>query len=249
MLTWPCVEVSPKDGSGLGEAKLQILVRLGRGHNCLDEVNSELLFISIGPPAQGGRANVELIGFVGELLGLPPSSSQVRIESGLTTRSKVLAISGLIHDKRALIWLLQSKVGQKSDARYAAQHLAAERKASDPDAVKKRKEVGEFRKLQEEAVGAGSALSSLARMAIAQEANAMKPLKSALIVKRVRTAEKSVPTLITAQQTVNAGAKTSLETEAAAEATSTGSTEPSPPTAGLGGLALYASSESEEEDE
>ena len=53
----------------------------------------DILHIRIAAPPMKGKANRELIKFLSQLLGV--SKSSIIIESGLTSRRKVIAIAGL----------------------------------------------------------------------------------------------------------------------------------------------------------
>eukprot|EP00435_Cladocopium_sp_Y103_P011272 s1368_g2.t3 len=125
MLGWSSVQLGPKDGDERCEAKLTVVLRPGGGQNCIDEVNSEVIFISVGEPNKKGRANSELLGFVASILEL--KEDQVKLEDNVSSKSKTVLLCGLQHDKRSLIWQLQSKVGQKHPARFAAEKANAVR--------------------------------------------------------------------------------------------------------------------------
>lgn len=241
MLTWACVEVGKKDASGLGEVRLAVTVLPGQSHNVITEVTSELIWVSVGVDKKSGRANLELLGFLHFLLGLE-GDDQLGIERGESARSKIIVVSGVSHDKRSMIWLLQSKVGEKHAAHFAADVAAALRRECDPRALKRRKEETEFRQLQEEAQSA-----SLLQMAPAAYACAVKPkLPPALKVKRAgvdvdvsgpRETTEGTAAPVTAVQA-------SAEAAAAAAATPTGVTGAAPSAA-----LVHYDSESEEDDD
>eukprot|EP00438_Fugacium_kawagutii_P008330 Skav233344 [mRNA] locus=scaffold394:166520:175696:+ [translate_table: standard] len=123
MLGWSSVQLGPKDDQGRCEAKLTVVLRPASVQNCIDEVNSEVIFVSVGEPNKKGRANSELMGFVAHILEL--KEDQVKLEDNVSNKSKTVVLCGLQHDKRSLIWQLQSKVGQKQAARFAAEKANA----------------------------------------------------------------------------------------------------------------------------
>ncbi len=53
----------------------------------------DILQVKIAAPPVKGKANRELVAFLSRMLGI--SKSAVSIEKGLTSRNKVLAISGM----------------------------------------------------------------------------------------------------------------------------------------------------------
>eukprot|EP00434_Breviolum_minutum_P004293 symbB.v1.2.003786.t2/scaffold214.1/size264264/8 len=57
---WSSVQLGPKDGDNGCEAKLTVVLRPGSVQNCIDEVNSEVIFVSIGEPSKKGRPLVYL---------------------------------------------------------------------------------------------------------------------------------------------------------------------------------------------
>lgn len=163
MLGWSSVQLSPKDeAKGTCEAKLTVVLRPSSPHNSIDEVNSEVIFISVGEPAKRGRADTELAGFITHVLEL--NEEQVKLEENVSKKSKTLVLSGLSHDKRSLIWQLQSKVGQKHAARFAAEKANAALRDEDQSSKRRKDEQSEYRRLQEEAdadaVSAAAALPS-----------------------------------------------------------------------------------------
>mmetsp|Transcript_9102 Transcript_9102/g.20722 ORF Transcript_9102/g.20722 Transcript_9102/m.20722 type:complete len:244 (-) Transcript_9102:77-808(-) len=180
MLNWSCVEVDPKDAQGLGDALLRVSVRPDRGHNVIDEVSPELIYVSVGEPQAHGRANRELMGFLRTLLGLEPD--KLCLESGEKKAYKTLKASGLAHDKRDLLWLLQAKVGKQHEVRFAAEHAAAARAASDKEAARKRKDIDEYQKLKEEA--SAQPLPLLEVSALRESTAVKKALPSMIKVKR-----------------------------------------------------------------
>ncbi|CAE8614315.1 unnamed protein product, partial [Polarella glacialis] len=166
MVTWECVEVCPKDTQGKwGDAKVNVLIWDNCQHNEVKEVTPDLIHVCIGIHKQGGKAGRgkgakseqqervkrELVGFFREILNLGEGSpqDQIRIERE-SHKTKLLVVSGLDRDKRSLLWLLQSKVGQKLDAHWAVDFANAALAAGNKEALKRKSEIDDFQRLQEE---------------------------------------------------------------------------------------------------
>ncbi|CAE7937078.1 unnamed protein product [Symbiodinium sp. KB8] len=112
-----------RDEQGFCDAKLTLVVRAGQPHNCIEEINSDVVVVSIGEPNKRGRGNRELSGFLRTLLGL--AEDQVRLEDNVSSKSKTLLLKRLTCDKRSLIWQLQAKVGDKQPPRFATEEANA----------------------------------------------------------------------------------------------------------------------------
>ncbi|CAE7204581.1 unnamed protein product, partial [Symbiodinium necroappetens] len=121
--SWSSVQFGPKDEQGFCDAKLTLVVRAGQPHNCIEEINSDVVVVSIGEPNKRGRGNRELSGFLRTLLGL--AEDQVRLEDNVSSKSKTLLLKRLTCDKRSLIWQLQAKVGDKQPPRFATEEANA----------------------------------------------------------------------------------------------------------------------------
>ncbi|CAJ1414715.1 unnamed protein product [Effrenium voratum] len=239
MLGWSSVQLGAKAADDLCEAKLTVVLRPGSPHNSIDEVNSEVIFVSVGENAKRGRANSELVGFVQNLLGL--QDGQVRLEDTASNKSKTVILSNLALDKRSLIWQLQSKVGQRHEARFASEQANAALRMADVAAKRRKEEQSEYRRLQEQAdadaVSAAAALPS----PYAEKVALRPTLPRGIRIRRPGEPESDV-----------APAEEPAEPEEA---------EPEPvpdaahgetlgeATSGLQGLAHYSSSESEESEE
>ena len=71
---------------------LNVRVHPGARKNAVGGVHAGAVKISLTTPPVDGRANDALIAFVAELLRVP--RGRVRLVSGMTSRSKVLRITG-----------------------------------------------------------------------------------------------------------------------------------------------------------
>jgi uncharacterized protein (TIGR00251 family) len=71
---------------------VSVRVHPGARKNGVSGVHGEVVKISLTTPPVDGRANEALIAFVAELLGIP--RPRVSLVSGMTTRTKVLRITG-----------------------------------------------------------------------------------------------------------------------------------------------------------
>lgn len=72
--------------------ELRVWVQPGASRTELVGLVEDALKIRVAAPAQKGKANEALLGFLAELFGVPRSS--VRLVRGQTTRSKVVHIKG-----------------------------------------------------------------------------------------------------------------------------------------------------------
>lgn len=84
-----------------------MLVQPGASHNRLVTYKDGMWHIKIAAPPVEGRANLELIHFLSDLLGV--SRSQLTIEKGLTSKYKIIVISGLTPEQ--VTTLLQKALG------------------------------------------------------------------------------------------------------------------------------------------
>ena len=75
------------------KTKLLVQVYPNTARNEVKGFENDVLHIRIAAPPVKGKANKELIEFISKLLGV--SKSGIRIEKGITSRRKVLAIEGL----------------------------------------------------------------------------------------------------------------------------------------------------------
>lgn len=93
--------------------KITVFVQPNASGNSLVACKDGVWHIKIAAPPVEGRANRELLHLLSDLLGI--SQSQLGIEKGLTSRYKIIAISGLTAEQ--VISLLQRKLGQAQDIR------------------------------------------------------------------------------------------------------------------------------------
>lgn len=94
-------------------SKITVLVQPNASGNSLVACKDGVWHIKIAAPPVEGRANRELLHFLSDLLGI--SQSRLGIEKGLTSRYKIIAVSGLTTEQA--IRLLQRKLGQAQDMR------------------------------------------------------------------------------------------------------------------------------------
>ncbi|CAE7326530.1 GIP [Symbiodinium microadriaticum] len=249
MLSWSSVQFGPKDEQGFCDAKLTLVVRAGQPHNCIEEINSDVVVVSIGEPNKRGRGNRELSGFLRTLLGL--AEDQVRLEDNVSSKSKTLLLKRLTCDKRSLIWQLQAKVGDKQPPRFATEEANAALRLADPAAKRLKDETGEYRRLQEEArAEALSALVAAPSPYSDKVSSSERPtLPQVLRVRRPGSRQEDGDQAQTVhirkwdvepdEPVVNVGS-TAEDAE--------GQGSPSPEERGLQGLSQYASDESSEEE-
>lgn len=149
--TWSCVNVEPKNEHGLGDISLMVAVTLGCSHNRLAELTPDIIFVELGitkKEAKLGWDNMEVLGFLAFLFDVP--MRQIRMDVGEKERNKLIVFSGLRHEKRELIWLLEAKRGQRHDAHFAVDRVNEERRRSSKEVLQREKEQSEFRSLREE---------------------------------------------------------------------------------------------------
>lgn len=186
---WTCVDVGANAADGTCDARLVVVLTPEMPHNRVTKMTPDVLFVDVGATKKGGRANVELLGFVASLLGL--EESRVTLESGKgdKDRNKVLALSGLKQGKRELIWALQGKVGERHDPHFAADKANAARRLANEDAVKRRRELNEFQTLREEAQRLPQKTLEMP-VRLGELAHTTGPLPATLRVKRKAAGEK-----------------------------------------------------------
>eukprot|EP00928_Gymnodinium_smaydae_P028492 TRINITY_DN21713_c0_g1_i1.p2 TRINITY_DN21713_c0_g1~~TRINITY_DN21713_c0_g1_i1.p2 ORF type:complete len:317 (-),score=75.17 TRINITY_DN21713_c0_g1_i1:5-955(-) len=173
MNTWTCVTVGEKDADGnWGDARFEVLVSDDNSHNEIKEVGSEMIHVYLGssvemqerrrgrkggakgPGAKGEsqdrgkalreraeRANIELVGFFRDLF--EASEEQVKIESS-TKKTKIVRISGLNRERRTIQWFLQSKIGKKYEAHWAADFVKASARENNPETLQRKRELDDF---------------------------------------------------------------------------------------------------------
>eukprot|EP00927_Polykrikos_kofoidii_P077415 TRINITY_DN74354_c0_g1_i1.p1 TRINITY_DN74354_c0_g1~~TRINITY_DN74354_c0_g1_i1.p1 ORF type:complete len:265 (-),score=69.84 TRINITY_DN74354_c0_g1_i1:108-902(-) len=149
---WKSIAVENTDDSKRFIARLVVVATPGMQHNRLAKITPDVVFVDLGVLKTEGRANVELLGFLAFLLDL--DEGQVRIESGESARTKVIVLDKINLDKRELIWLLESKVGQKHEAHFATDNVNRIRCEMNKEAISRRKEKDEFESLRQEAFAA-----------------------------------------------------------------------------------------------
>lgn len=75
------------------QAKLVVRVQANARQNQLSGFRDGVMHVKIAAPAVEGKANDALIKFLSEQLGV--SKSRLKIEKGLTARTKTVIISGM----------------------------------------------------------------------------------------------------------------------------------------------------------
>lgn len=79
--------------SSVGSAVLiQVLVKPGAKMNCITGISAESVDVQVAAPPMDGEANAELIKFMAHVLKV--RKSDVSLEKGSKSRTKVLAVSG-----------------------------------------------------------------------------------------------------------------------------------------------------------
>ena len=248
MLGWSSVQLGPKDEQGLCDAKLTLLVRAGQPHNCIDDVGSDIIVVSIGEPNKKGRGNCELSGFLRAQLGL--AEEQVKLEDNVSKKSKTLFLKRLTCDKRELIWQLQSKVGDKHPTQYAAQEATAARRMADTVAKRLKEEGGEYRRLQEEARAQALSAAAVAPSPYSDKVSGLERpgLPQVLRVRKPNSQQaEDVPV---SRASAESPASASVDGCPASNASQTPDEDSSVPNSGTGlqGLCQYDSDESSEEE-
>ena len=79
------------------KALIMVQIQPGAGQNRLVSFNDGVWHLKIGAPPIRGKANRELVEFLGDILGT--AKSNITIEKGLTSRRKVIAVKGLTPDQ------------------------------------------------------------------------------------------------------------------------------------------------------
>ncbi len=72
---------------------LKVKVTPGSSRNSLAQITEDRLAVKLTSPPVEGKANKQLIKFLGKKLGVSPSS--ISIVRGITSREKVLFVAGL----------------------------------------------------------------------------------------------------------------------------------------------------------
>jgi uncharacterized protein (TIGR00251 family) len=75
------------------EVLLDVRARPGAGRSRLKGIKDGRLRVDVAAAPERGKANAELVKFIGKLLGVP--KADVRVRSGTRSRNKVLGISGV----------------------------------------------------------------------------------------------------------------------------------------------------------
>lgn len=78
---------------GSGELSLGVRVTPGAAVTAVRGVYGDRLKVAVSAPAEEGRANEQLLAFLGRSLGL--KTGQLRVERGHRKRDKVIAFSGV----------------------------------------------------------------------------------------------------------------------------------------------------------
>merc|ERR1712150_187313 len=131
----------------------------------------------------GGWDNMEVLGFLAFLFDVP--MKQIRMNAGGKGRNKLIAFSGLRHEKRELIWLLEAKRGQRHDAHFAVDKVNEERRRSSKEALQREQEQSEFRSLREEMASASHTETFLTNSVMQQTLGRKRALPvSPWVVKR-----------------------------------------------------------------
>lgn len=152
------VAMGPRDAEGLAAARVTVVATPGCHHNKVTKVTPEVIFVDLGVPKAGSRANVELLGFLASILEL--QEEQVRLESGRSLKGKVVVLSGLTLERKELVWRLEGQVGRRHEPHFAADDINAARNLNSRQAVTRRKELDEFQSLRDEALHAVAATTS-----------------------------------------------------------------------------------------
>ena len=63
----------------------------------ISRVTEGVVFIRLTAPPTENRANIQLVSFLAEILGL--KKSQISVESGLHSKAKTVAVSGIPEDE------------------------------------------------------------------------------------------------------------------------------------------------------
>jgi len=251
--TWSCVKVEPKTEQGIGDVSLMVAVTLNCSHNRLSELTPDIVFVELGiskKEAKLGWDNMEVLGFLAFLFDVP--MNQIRMQSGEKERNKLIIFSGLRHEKRELIWLLEAKLGQRHDAHFAIDKVNEQKRKSSKDALQREKEQSEFRSLREEMASANHLEAFLTSSVMQQTTGRKRALPtSPWVLKKQASDTSTVSGCKQGSGEVGARSAASMQTPAvnntkhdachddAAEETS----EP----AGLVGLTAYDSEESSDE--
>jgi len=248
--TWTCISV---EGT---KAKLTVALYDQCGSNKIAKVTPDVIFIEVGALRRDGGADIELLGFLASLLGLREDQVSVEPEEQGKARGKKAAcegrfvtLLGLQQSKRELIWLLESKVGQRHDPHFAADSANAARNQGSKQGVARRRELEEFASLRQEALG--TQRPSAAEGLFGEPA-------SAVGLKR-KAAPDAGGAAAAAKRPSAAKAPAEAAAEEAQPAAQPEATPPAPPgdaaeaaseeEGALGGLAAYDSDEDEEDDE
>lgn len=78
-------------------ARLVLQIQPNAKHNEVQDFKEGVLHIKIAAPPVKGKANQELIRYLGDILGI--ARSRINIEKGTTGRRKLISISGLEKDR------------------------------------------------------------------------------------------------------------------------------------------------------
>lgn len=73
--------------------RISIQVKPNAGRNSLERLENGTLYVRINAPPVRGKANSELVKFLGDILGVPKSS--LSIVKGTTSRRKVISVDGI----------------------------------------------------------------------------------------------------------------------------------------------------------
>ena len=75
------------------EARLVVIVQPNARRNEIKDFREGILYLKIAAPPTEGKANRELVNYLGEILGL--AKSLISVEKGLKAKKKLVSISGL----------------------------------------------------------------------------------------------------------------------------------------------------------
>jgi len=81
------------------ETRIFVRVRPGAPRNEITGFTEGVLRLRVAAPPVAGKANLELISFLSDVLGIP--KSRISLAVGQTSRNKVLCVSGLSREEIA----------------------------------------------------------------------------------------------------------------------------------------------------
>ncbi len=75
------------------ETRLTVIVQPNAGRNQIKDYREGILYLKIAAPPTEGKANRELVGYLGEILGI--AKSRISVEKGLRAKKKLISIGGM----------------------------------------------------------------------------------------------------------------------------------------------------------